>query len=59
MAVTEIYLPLPVPGISSLLISAMGGSMLLPMLKSEDVRRIAEALLPQQQDEGVTEQQDA
>lgn len=58
MAVTEIYLPFPVPGISSLLISAMGGSMLLPLLKAEDVKRISQALLPEQRDEEVTEQQD-
>lgn len=56
MAVTEVRLPFPMPGISSLLISAMGGSMLLPLLKVEDVSQILQVLLPEQQDEGMAEQ---
>ncbi len=56
MAVTEIHLPFPLPGISSLLVSAMGGSMLLPLLEAGDAGQILQALLPEQQDEGMAEQ---
>lgn len=46
MAVSEIKVPFPMPRVTSLLVSAMGGSMLLPLLDAQDAEQLLQALMP-------------
>lgn len=46
MAVAEVRFPFLMPQTASLLISAMGGSMLLPLLNKQDAERLFGVLLP-------------
>ena len=53
MAVTVVKCPFPKPEIASLLVSAMGGSMLLPLLDKKDAEKLLALLLPSENTENA------